>query len=81
MDNPEKIKELSFEAAMTALEAIVERLSGSQPELDEMLRLTQRECNISIIAGVSCRTRKPKSALSVRISSLGGRNRWSPKFG
>ncbi len=39
MDNPEKIKELSFEAAMTALEAIVERLSGSQPELDEMLRL------------------------------------------
>ena len=39
MDNPDKIKELSFEQAMTALEAIVERLSSSQPELDEMLRL------------------------------------------
>lgn len=39
MDKPDKIKDLSFEQAMTALEAIVERLSGSQPELDEMLRL------------------------------------------
>ena len=39
MDNPDKVKELSFEQAMTALEAIVERLSGTQPELDEMLRL------------------------------------------
>lgn len=39
MDNSDKVKDLSFEAAMTALEAIVERLSGSQPELDEMLRL------------------------------------------
>lgn len=39
MDNPDKLKDLSFEAAMTALEGIVERLSGTQPELDEMLRL------------------------------------------
>ncbi|MDY0150957.1 MAG: exodeoxyribonuclease VII small subunit [Candidatus Cloacimonas sp.] len=36
---PEKIKPLSFEASLKELESIVERLSGGETNLEELLKL------------------------------------------
>lgn len=62
---PEKIKPLSFEAALKELESIVERLSGGEANLEELLKLY--EAGIAYLN--QCQSRLGEAEAKIKLLS------------
>jgi exodeoxyribonuclease VII small subunit len=61
----EKIKPLSFESALEELESIVERLSGGEPQLEELLKLYEE----GIAYLNHCQSRLGEAEAKIRLLS------------